>query len=107
MGSSLVKLAVSLDVLTQVATITVSGPSNVWFGVGFNASAMKDAPWAIIVDGSGKVTERKLADQSPENQLSASLKVVSSTTSGNLRTVVMTRPFKGATSDHYTFSATS
>jgi len=66
---------------------------------------MADGAWAIIVEGSGKVSERKLADQNPGKQLTASVKVVSSTTSGNLRTVVMTRPFKGVTSDHYTFSA--
>jgi len=106
-ASSLVKLAVNLDVPTQVATITVTGPSDVWFGVGFNASAMKDGAWAIIVDGNGAVTERKLADQNPGKQVDTSVKVISTTTSGNLRTVVMTRAFKGATSDHYTFSATS
>jgi len=104
-SSSLVKLDLSLNVEDQIATITVTGPSNVWFGVGFNATAMKDAPWAIIVDGTGKVTERKLEDQNPGSELKASVKVVSSTTQGNLRTVVMTRPFKGATEEYYTFSA--
>ena len=44
------------------ATITVSGPADDWFGVGFGALAMADAPWAVIVDGEGAVTERKLAD---------------------------------------------
>ena len=34
------------------------GRADVWFGVGFNASAMKDAPWAIIIDGHGAVSER-------------------------------------------------
>ena len=37
------------DCSSEVATITVTGPSKVWFGVGFNASAMKDAPWAFLV----------------------------------------------------------
>ena len=49
----------------DIATITVTGPSNVWFGAGFNASAMKEGPWAVVVDGGsdGKVSEHKLADQ--------------------------------------------
>ena len=26
-----------------------------WFGVGFNAGSMADKPYAVIVDGTGKV----------------------------------------------------
>ena len=33
----------------------LAGPANVWFGVGFNAGAMADKPYAVIVDGTGKV----------------------------------------------------
>ena len=43
------------------ATIVLQGPSDVWFGVGFNASSMADAPWTLLVDGSGAVSERQLA----------------------------------------------
>ena len=35
--------------------LTLTGPSNVWFGVGFNAGSMADKPYAVIVDGHGKV----------------------------------------------------
>ena len=33
----------------------LAGPANVWFGVGFNAGSMADKPYAVIVDGLGKV----------------------------------------------------
>lgn len=104
-ASSLVTVSVALNVSTQYATITMVGPSDVWFGVGFNAQEMKDAPWAIIVDGTGNVTERKLADQSPGTQLDSSVTVQSSSVNAGVRTVVMTRPMKGKSSDYYTFSA--
>ena len=59
-----VTLSLELDAAADVATITLTGPSGVWFGAGFNASAMKDGPWAVVVDGgSGRVSEHKLADQ--------------------------------------------
>ena len=45
--------------------LTMSGPSDVWFGVGFDASTMADKPYAIIVDGNGDVRERKLENHSP------------------------------------------
>lgn len=44
------------------ATITLSGNASAWFGVGFNAKSMLDLPYAIIVDGTGAVSERKMAN---------------------------------------------
>lgn len=107
MTSALVKTQVQLDVTKQIATITLIGPASVWFGVGFNGSAMKDKPWAIIVDGTGNVTERQLADQNPGKELYQSVTVVSTSVADGLRTVVMTRPFKGITKDHFTFDPLS
>ena len=39
---------------TVTALISLVGPADVWFGVGLDASAMADKPYAIIVDGSGR-----------------------------------------------------
>ena len=101
---SLVRVEVGIDTAKDLVTITLTGPSAVWFGTGFNASAMKDSPWAIIVDGTGNVTERKLQDQNPGTQLPDSVTVLSSTVAGDLRTVVVTRPLIGKTADYYTFN---
>jgi len=49
-GASLVDVQMAVDVKARSVTLTLRGPAGVWFGVGFNASAMKDAPWAIIVE---------------------------------------------------------
>eukprot|EP00729_Bicosta_minor_P005846 gene5846-9467_t len=91
-----VALALQLSEAKNVVTITMTGPSNVWFGVGFNAQAMTDLPWAIVVDGiTGKVSEHKLADQAPGIVLQPSVKIVSSSvTADSQRTVVMTRSIK-------------
>lgn len=104
--SSLVKVMVELDVAKQIATINLTGPASVWFGVGFNSS-MKSKPWTIIVDGAGKVTERQLADQSPGKELPPSVKVISSTLIDGFRNVIITRPFKGLTEDYFTFDPIS
>eukprot|EP00005_Dracoamoeba_jomungandri_P011599 CAMPEP_0174265228 /NCGR_PEP_ID=MMETSP0439-20130205/25700_1 /TAXON_ID=0 /ORGANISM="Stereomyxa ramosa, Strain Chinc5" /LENGTH=693 /DNA_ID=CAMNT_0015351583 /DNA_START=91 /DNA_END=2172 /DNA_ORIENTATION=+ len=106
--SSLVVLGLDLREDQDVVTITMTGPANVWFGVGFNASQMADLPYAIIVDGEGGVTERKLGNHDPGTQLSPTqVKVVSDTTNNGLRTVVMKRAFKGVTPDHYSFGPAS
>ena len=101
-----VAVALELDTATATATITLSGPSDVWFGVGFNASAMKQGPWAVVVDGDGRVTEHKLADQGgppTTAELKPSVKVLSAGVNRGLRTVVVSRALKGISAEHYTF----
>jgi len=105
--SAEVSVNLSLDTTQQggLATIVLTGPSTVWFGVGFDATAMGDLPYAIIVDGKGNVTERKLGDHDPGTLLQPTqVRVVSNTVTGSLRTVVLSRAFKGATANHYTFN---
>ncbi len=36
--------------------LTLSGPSDVWYGIGLNATEMKDQPYAVIIDGHGTIT---------------------------------------------------
>merc|ERR1719242_493452 len=47
-----VNLTLALD---HAATITLSGPADAWFGIGFDATRMADKPYTIVVDGAGKV----------------------------------------------------
>jgi len=91
------------------ASITISGPSNAWFSVAFGSPnfAMADKPWTLVVDGKGNVDERKLGDHDPGTVLASSVRVTSNTVVDGKRTVVMTREFKGKTSDHFTFDSTS
>jgi len=105
-ASSLVHVAVALDATKDTATITLTGPSDVWFGVGFGASDMQGT-YAMIVDGTGAVTEQKLGNHLAGTQLKASVKIVRATVSDGNRTVVLSRPLKGAGSDYYTFSVDS
>ena len=100
---------VSTKASSGVATITLNGPADAWFGIGFNAVVMSNAPYTILVN-STNVWEQKIgtcgseAEHCPGDLLAPELKVVSSTTKGNVRTVVLTRPLAGATNKHYSFS---
>jgi len=100
----LVTLSVDVNSATSLVTITISGPSQVWFGVGWNASIMADLPYAIIVDGNGRVEERKLADHDAGIVLQPSVKVLNSSVVGGIRTVVLQRSLAGQSADYYTFS---
>ena len=70
-------------------TLTLSGPSQVWFGIGFSASQMSDKPYSIIIDGHGQVTERKLDNHSPGSLLKAMINVTSNTVNDDIRKVVI------------------
>ena len=105
--SPLVSLHLDVDEDRDLVTITMAAANGKnWFGVGFNAQVMGSQPYTVIVDGEGRVSERKLGNHAAGSALSPSLTVVSNTVTGHgaKRTVVMTRPLKGATPDHYDFS---
>lgn len=108
-AKSLVGLALDLDPTTPnggEATITVTGPAEVWFGVAFGATEMSQEPGAIIVDGYGNVTEYQLQEHVGGTRLPTQVKTVSNTVRDGVRTVVLARKFAGATPAHYTFKPT-
>lgn len=73
---------ISQKSVTGIATITLSGPSDAWFGVGLSAQLMHDQPYTLVVNDQG-VMERKLgtcgteADHCGGTLLSPSVKLVS------------------------------
>jgi len=91
-----------------LATIALNGPADAWFGVGLAASVMSDAPYTLVVNSTG-VYEQKIgtcgseAEHCPGDALAKSITVVSDTTADGVRSVVVTRPFKGASPKHHTF----
>lgn len=97
-------LTLDLDIVNQVVTLTLTGPSDVWFGFGFDATSMADTPYTIVVDGVGAVTERKLADHAAGSLLDPTLKLMSNTIKEGLRTVVLQRALAGAGDAYYSFS---
>jgi len=90
------------------ATITLTGPAAVWFGVGLDAQNMADSPYTLVVNASG-VTEHKIgtcgseAEHCPGDILDSSIRMVSNEVLKGRRTVVFTRAFAGLTDKHYTF----
>jgi hypothetical protein len=94
---------VELNDATQQATISITGPDNKWFGVGFGNDVMQDT-YAILAQ-DGFVEERKMESFGAGVALAPSFSLLSDSTSGGLRTLELTRPLAGATPDHYTFLA--
>jgi hypothetical protein len=100
----LVDMSLDIDGANDLVTISLSGPSQYWYGVGFDASKMADLPYAIIVDGNGQVQERILANHDPGHELQPSVKILSNTVTNGVRTIVLQRTLVGITPDHYNFT---
>jgi len=97
--------------------ITIVGPADRWFGVGFGSSSMcvhmqsdqcpGGGPYAIVVGGDGRdgsaIIERRLDFHGPGRVIAPSVSFESDSVKGENRTVVLTRPMRGATDAHYTF----
>eukprot|EP00756_Hemistasia_phaeocysticola_P032008 Hpha_TRINITY_DN16387_c2_g1::TRINITY_DN16387_c2_g1_i3::g.62124::m.62124 len=106
-GTTASLVRVNVNLTSSAAVITLAGPATVWFGVGFGAHNMADAPWTVVVDGNGTVSEHKLANHAAGTQLAPSVKVLSHSVAAGVRTVVLTRPLKGSSADYYTFNPAS
>ena len=75
--------------------------------MGLDAVAMASAPYTIVVDGAGAVSERKLANHEGGAALSSSARLKSSGVVSGVRTVVLTRPLAGKTAQHYSFNGST
>jgi len=102
-------LTLSCDILMDSAanklTITMVGPSTVWYSVGFGNSVMSKT-YSIIVDGEGNVEERYLIGTTSGISLADTFTVESNSVTDSLRTVVLSRDlnYKTPTSYHHSFS---
>jgi len=116
-ATSLVNVTLSLHMDPApsggLVTIALSGPADAWFGAGLDATHMADAPYTIIANASGAFEQQigtcgSEAEHCPGTRLAPqSLTLISNTVLDGRRTVVVTRPFKGASPHHYTFDATT
>ena len=80
----------------------ISGPEDKWFGIAFNAHAMSDLPYTIII--SDNIKEYKLGNHDPGIMLNNSINIVSNTILNGIRIVELERNVIGLTKDHYTFT---
>ncbi len=99
-------LNVFIDTVADTVEIIFSGPVNKWRGIGFGGSSMTNT-YAIITDGNGNVTERKMGNHNAGTLLSNSLTSVSHSTVGSISTTRVTRNLTGLTADHFTFPSGS
>lgn len=105
-GTNNMDITVTVNTNTNMVEIEMTGMNGTWFGYGFGGSSMSGR-YTMITDGAGNFQERQLGAHTAGSTLSSSATVSSNTTSGSVRTVVVTRPRVGQSSSYYTFPSTA
>lgn len=100
---SLGNVSLQIRVESQLVYFNLTGPSDVWFGTAYNASAMANLPYSIIVLGNGTIQEWKLGNHEMGNLLPSSIKILRNLVVGKVRRVEFVRNIKNS---YYDFSGT-
>eukprot|EP00658_Telonema_sp_P-2_P010533 TRINITY_DN13971_c0_g1_i2.p1 TRINITY_DN13971_c0_g1~~TRINITY_DN13971_c0_g1_i2.p1 ORF type:complete len:169 (-),score=39.31 TRINITY_DN13971_c0_g1_i2:343-849(-) len=104
-GYSGLGLKLTLDPSADLATISMKGPSGVWFGFSFGGLVMGDQPWSVLASGNGGVWEQRLGDHTGGIRLNPSVTVLSNQVVNGVRTLNVTRGLKGRSAEYYSFNA--
>ena len=99
-----INVNISYDFKTDLVNITAIGPSDVWFGIAFDAVKMSDEPYSIIFQGDTKVFEQKLGNHGPGVRLNNTLNVISNEIYDKTRKIVLTRNGNIHNLDYFNFS---
>lgn len=104
-----ISVMVNVSDSDDLVTVTMVGPSSVYYSVGFDSCKMKNS-FAFVVPGTGEdddsVVEYILGDDSKGSQLDTTFTTISDVDDGSYRTVSLTRSISEQSSlddDYYSF----
>lgn len=97
--NTLMTLKIDKNSTTSTVSVTLTGPSDRWFGIGFNSLSMANGTDCLYYSTSlvdSVITGRSAPTTDASNEWTVS----SNTVSGTTRTLVLTRNFVGGTGDY-------
>jgi hypothetical protein len=98
---------INIDADTDITTLTLAGPSNAWFAIGFGNSNMNGTD-ILMTDGSSTLRDAySTSTATPQAEASQDWTLVSNNISGSTRTIVATRANNTGDSNDYIFNASA
>ena len=97
---------INIDADTNITTLTLTGPSNAWFAIGFGNSDMGGTD-VFRTNGSTIVDAYSNGNALPAQDASQDWDLVSNTVSGSNRTIVATRANNTGDSNDHIFNASA
>ena len=94
-------ISIKIDTDASIATLTLTGPSDKWFGVGFGGTTMSSATDMFIWSDSPNRDYASGGRTTPSSDASQSWTILSDNAPSSTRTIVATRPL--TSSGDFTF----
>ncbi|MCF8321751.1 MAG: T9SS type A sorting domain-containing protein [Flavobacterium sp.] len=94
-------ISIKIDTDASIATLTLTGPSDKWFGVGFGGTSMSSATDMFIWNDTPSRDYTSGGQFTPSADASQSWTIVSDSAPSSTRTIVATRPL--TSSGDFTF----
>lgn len=104
-GTSL-GMTAKIDTNDTTVTLTLTGASNSWLGIAFNASGMGDTNMDCVIFDGTNLTDRRLngVGVTPPMDATQNWTITSNTVAAGIRTVVGTRPLNTGDANDYVFT---
>jgi hypothetical protein len=98
---------IDLNAATSIVTLTMTGPSDRWFGLGFDTLTMKKDNGDVVLMLQSKLSDCSLTTiaDTPKVDVVQNWTLLSNTVLGNVRTIKATRPFVGDGVKDYNFTS--
>jgi hypothetical protein len=98
------KATITIDGTTNITTLTLKGPSNAWFSVGFGGLNMSSGVDVFRTDGTTIIDAISNSRVLPQEDTSQDWSVESNTVSGSVRTIIATRANDTGDANDYVFN---
>lgn len=95
-----------IDVNTSTVTLTMTGPANSWFGMGFGATSMSDGTGDVVLFDGTTLSDRQFTGSfsAPNVDATQNWTLISNTVNGSDRTIVGTRLLNTGDPNDYIFT---
>jgi len=100
-------MTAQIDTQANQVTLTLKGPANKWFAIGFGGQSMGAVSDVFVYDGTNNFDKVGHNQSAPTNDSTQDWTIQSNTVSGSQRTIVATRALSGNDSSDYTFMNSS
>lgn len=106
-GGASLGMTAKIDVSPTLVTLTLTGASSDWLGIGFNASGMGDVGMDVVIFDGTNLTDRSFngVGVTPPLDANQNWNVTSNTVSLGTRTVVATRVLNTGDANDYVFAS--
>jgi hypothetical protein len=103
-NTSGLEITTKIDITATDVTLTLKGPADRWFGIGFGGNNMSTVTDAFIYDSSGNFDKRIVPYSTPQTDSNQDWTIISSTVNNSKIEIIATRNLNTNENNDYVFT---